>query len=200
MKKICSFFVACLTLIVSACSTSQNIETYNEPRFNQQAPINLKVNKITIDSVFSPSFTRPNVEHLFPVSIEKTAKLWASDRLKAVDFASASEAIFTINDASVTEELIKGENLFTPDSLKYRATLDVVLKVTDTDNKSSAETQIKTWRELIIPANTSLAEKEKYWSGMVQKLFESFNEQMEKKINQYLVLYVDGAKIETIYY
>jgi tRNA U38,U39,U40 pseudouridine synthase TruA len=62
---------------------------YSEPRFQTTAPIELDVEKVEITSEFVPSFTRPNVEHLFPVSIEKAAKLWAKDRLKAGKTAPA---------------------------------------------------------------------------------------------------------------
>ena len=99
-------------------------------------------------------------------------------------------AEFIIKDASVTEEVEKAEELLHKDRLKYRANLSVVLKVTDKSNLSSAETTINAWRELRIPVDTNIAEKEKYWNEMVQKLFEEFNVRMEQNINQYLNMYV----------
>ena len=133
-------------------------------------------------SEFTPSFTRPNVEHLFPVSIEKTAKLWATDRLKAVDFSSDKQATFIIKDASVTEEVVKSDKLFEKDSLKYRAKLSVVLKVNDA------------WRELTIPVDTSIEDKERYWNSMVEKLFEEFNARMQININKYLNMYIADSQ------
>ena len=58
---------------------------------------------------------------------------------------------------------------------------------------SSAETSIEAWRELTIPANTDIDEKERYWNGMVDKLFNEFNRSMEANINQYLNMYVVGS-------
>ena len=66
--------------ILSACSTMNNDEAapekYSDLHFDNKKPIELMVKKIEVKSEFSPSFTRPNVEHLFPISIEKTAKTW----------------------------------------------------------------------------------------------------------------------------
>jgi len=150
---------------VAGCANNNEAEPrrYQEPRFTDQAPIDLKVNRVEVVSEFTPTFTRPNVEHLFPISIEKTARLWAKDRLKTDDYASDKIAEFIIKDASVTEEIEKSEKVFYKDRIKYRATLYVVIKVTDPKNLSSAETSIEAWRELAIPADTDIEEKERYW-------------------------------------
>ena len=194
MKKIRNIMLAFCSLFIMSCATTSDTDAvplrYSEPRFQTVAPIELNVEKVEVISEFIPSFTRPNVEHLFPVSIEKSAKLWAEDRLKADGFSSNKIAEFIIKDASVTEEVEKAEELLHKDRLKYRANLSVVLKVTDKSNLSSAETTINAWRELRIPVDTNIAEKEKYWNDMVNKLFEQFNERMEKNIYEYLNMYV----------
>jgi hypothetical protein len=166
---------------------------YTELRFEDQNPIKLKVSKVDVISEFTPSFRRPNVEHLFPISIEKTAKTWARDRLEAVDFSSDKVAQFIIKDASVTEELETTDKVFERDRMKYRATLNVVIRISDPQKLSNAETEIQAWRELIIPADTDIAEKEKYWNGMVTKLFDEFNLRMERNIHQYLNMYVQDS-------
>lgn len=195
LRKISALFV--VLALTASCAGNNEAEPrrYSEPRFTEQAPIDLKVNRIEIVSEFTPSFTRPNVEHLFPISIEKTARLWARDRLKADDYASDKIAEFIIKDASVTEEIEKSEKVFYKDRIKYRATLSVVIKITDPKNLSSAETSIEAWRELAIPADTDIEEKEKYWNGMVQKLFDEFNRRMEQNIHQYLNMYVMNSSL-----
>ena len=55
-----------LTFALSACGTlfgtaDEDLPRYSEPRFQNEKPIELKVNKIDIISEFTPSFTRPNV-------------------------------------------------------------------------------------------------------------------------------------------
>ena len=179
MIKFNKIFSLLAVLLVTACVNRGEVaETrrFVEPRFDTQAPIELNVNKINVVSEFTPSFTRPNVEHLFPISIEKAARIWATDRLEAVDFSSNRVAEFIIKDASVTEEEVKASQIFYKDSLKYRATLSVVLKVSSDNGQSSAQ--------------TSIEDKEKYWNEMVQKLFVEFNSRMEQNVNQYLNMYV----------
>lgn len=194
LKKLVFVF---LGLFLSSCSTTSDTDAiplrYSEPRFQTKAPIELNVEKIDITSEFVPSFTRPNVEHLFPVSIEKAAKMWADDRLKADGFSSDRIAEYIIKDASVTEEVEKSEEFLQKDRIKYRANLSVVLKITDKSNLSAAETTIDAWRELRMPVDTKIAEKEKYWNDMVYKLFDEFNRRMEQNINEYLNMYVKNS-------
>lgn len=199
--KISQILSAVAVCLLTACAANQDVaevSRFTEPRFNKEKPIELNVNKIEIISEFTPSFTRPNVEHLFPVSIEKTARLWANDRLEAVDFSSGRIAEFIIKDASVVEEEIKAEQLFHKDSLKYRATLSIVLKISSDKGQSQAQTSIEAWRELTMPIDTSIEDKERYWNEMVYKLFDEFNVQMEQNIHQYLGMYVkNNQNIQT---
>lgn len=187
------FITVLFTAALAGCAglkSGKEIRSYNEPRYDADPKIELDVKKVEIISEFTPSFTRPNVEHLFPISIEKTARLWGRDRLEAADYSSDKTAEYIIKDASVTEEIETSEDIFTPDRLKYRATLDVIVRVYDTQSMTKAETEVVAWRELYIPANTDIAEKEKYWNGMVLKLFDEFNRKMDKNIRQYLNMYV----------
>lgn len=195
MLKYCRFLVLGCFIFLAACASDKDVgETrrYTEPRFNNEKPIDLLVSKVNIVSDFSPSFTRPNVEHLFPVSLERTARIWATDRLRAADFSSNRIADFIIEDASVTETAEKAKDLFHKDSLKYRATLSVILKIID-PNGSTAQTSIEAWRELGIPADTQIDQKEKYWHEMVQKLMADFNTKMQENIEHYLNMYLKDS-------
>lgn len=192
LKKI--YTILAMLIIIPACAQFRDDRAeprrYEEPRFADQEMIRLKVNKIEVISEFTPSFKRPNVEHLFPISIEKTARIWARDRLEAVDFSSNKVAKFIIKDASVTEENEKSTELFTKDRTRYKARLVVTLKISDPESLSSAETTIEAWRELTMNSDTDIDEKEKQWNTMVHKLFSEFNRSMEHNINEYLNMYV----------
>ncbi len=199
------FSIIGLTFALSACGTlygtpEDELPRYQEPRYTEEKPIELKVNKINIVSEFTPTFTRPNVEHLFPVSIEKAAKLWGQDRLKAVDFSSPKIAEVIIKDASVTEELEEGGQLFERDKVKYSARLVVSVKVSDPESLAQASTEVEAWRSLTLPANTDIAEKEIYWNSMVKKLFDDFNTRMTANIHQYLNAFVANQEIVPTYY
>ena len=202
MKNFLKIFCAIsFASVLSACSTMNNDEAapekYSDLHFDNKKPIELTVKKIEIKSEFAPSFTRPNVEHLFPISIEKTAKTWADERLDAVDFSSDRVAEFIIKDASVTEKEEKSEQLLQKDRLKYHANLSVLLRVTD--NKSSAQTSVEAYRELSMPIDTNIEDKEKYWNEMVVKLFNAFDEHMEMNIHKYLNMYIKGNNTITEY-
>ncbi len=193
ISKFLSILIACG--LSASCGFFQKAplesnEGYAEPRFTNAGKIELKVNKIDVISEFTPSFRRPNVEHLFPISIEKTARLWAQDRLEAVDFSSTKQAQVIIKDASVTEELEPVDGLFEKDRIKYRANLYIVIRVTDTNQLSSAGTEVEAWRELTIPADTTIEEKEKYWNKMVYDLFNDYNQRMDYNIHKYLNMYI----------
>ena len=194
MNKLRNMVLVLSSLLLFSCTSTSDVDAvplkYSEPHFQTKAPIELNVEKVDIISEFVPSFTRPNVEHLFPVSIEKTAKIWAEDRLKADGFSSNKIAEYIIKDASVTEEIEKSEEFLQKDRLKYRANLSVILKIRDKSNMAVAETTIDAWRELRLPADTSIADKEKYWNDMVQKLFNEFNVRIEQNIHEYLSKFV----------
>lgn len=185
---LCAF--ALIAMVTACASNAPEIKRYSGPRYTDSKPIPLKVRQINVDSEFTPTFTAPNVEHLFPVSIEKAARLWAKDRLEAVGFGTEKQAFFIIKDASVTEDVEKSNKLFYKDRILYRANLNVVLKVIDDNNNGSAQAEIQAWRELAIPADSSIEEKERYWNGMVDKLFDEFNLKMEENIRKFLNMYV----------
>ncbi|MBR2922729.1 MAG: hypothetical protein IKC10_05355 [Alphaproteobacteria bacterium] len=193
-----------ITITLSACGTlfgtSEDISGYKEPRFQNEPPIELNVNKIDIISEFTPSFTRPNVEHLFPISIEKTAELWGQDRLKAADFSSSKIAEVIIKDASVTEEIEESSQIFEQDKVKYSARLVISVKISDPESMSHASTDVEAWRTLTIPANTDIVKKEEYWNSMVEKLFNDFNERMTSEIYQNLNAFIKNKDIEPTYY
>ena len=201
-KKILS--IIGITLSLTACSTlfgtTEDEAQYNEPRYTDKTPIELKVNKIDIVSEFTPSFTRPNVEHLFPVSIEKAANTWGQDRLVAADFSSTKVAEVIIKDASVTEEIEESEQIFEQDKVKYSARLVVSVKIYDSETLAQASTDVEAWRSLTIPANTDIAQKETYWHSMVEKLFADFDDRMTNEINQNLNIFVKNQEIVPTYY
>lgn len=193
MKNIIKTFCAMAAVVLfSACSTMNNDEAaparYSDLHFDNKNPIPLMVKNIEVKSEFTPTFTRPNVEHLLPVSIERTAKTWAKERLEAAEPNSNRTAEFIIKDASVTESEVKAEQLLQKDGLRYHANLNVVLRVID--NKSSAQTSVEAYRDLTMPIDTGIEDKEKYWNEMVINLFKAFDEHMDLNAHRYLNMYI----------
>lgn len=200
LKMMCA---AAMILTFGACSTpSMNNneatpERYSDLHFDNKAPIALNVKTVEVKSEFTPSFTRPNVEHMFPVSIEKTAKTWAKERLEAANFASNAKAEFIIQDASVTEQEIKAEQLLQKDGLKYHANLKVLLRITE--NSASTQTSVEAYRDLTMPIDTNIDDKERHWNEMVINLFKAFDEHMDSNIHQHLNMYIKDNKAIATY-
>ncbi|MBR1398632.1 MAG: hypothetical protein IJ564_00435 [Alphaproteobacteria bacterium] len=198
LKKFCMMSFA---LALCACSSMNNNEAmperFSDLHFDNKAPIELMVKQVDVKSEFTPTFQRPNVEHLFPVSIEKTAKTWAHERLKAVDSASNRTAEFIIQDASVTEREIPAEQFLQKDSLKYHANLKVTLRVID--SKATAQTTVEAYRELTMPVDTNIEDKEMYWNDMVTKLFKAFDEHMQTNTEKYLNMYIKNNSAVTVF-
>lgn len=198
IKTFCVFLTAAA---LSACSSMNNNqaapERFSDLHFDNKAPIALNVKQINVKSEFTPSFTRPNVEHMFPISIEKTAKTWANERLEAADLSSNRIAEFIIQDASVTETELKAQQFLQKDSLSYHANLKVTLKVIDT--KATAQTTVEAYRELTMPIDTNIEDKEQHWNDMVIKLFQSFDEHMQLNIEKYLNMYVKNNNSVTVF-
>ena len=57
-RKISAFLVA--LILMAGCANTYEAEPkrYQEPRFTEEAPIDLKVNRVEVISEFTPSFTR----------------------------------------------------------------------------------------------------------------------------------------------
>ena len=194
----------CLTaaaLLLNACATMNNDsaapERYSDLHFDNKAPIPLTVKTINVRSEFTPTFTRPNVEHLLPTSIEKTAKTWANERLQAAEPSSSRTAEFVIKDASVVEHEERSNQILQKDRLKYRANLNVVLRVID--HNASAQTSVEAFRELTMPIDTSIEDKEKHWNEMVINLFRAFDQHMEINAQKSLNMYIKNNNTVTTY-
>lgn len=202
MNKILSKILLALIIIsTSACQSSgvsdffgfnkaDDNRNYVELRFNDYPKYKFNAKKMEIISKFMPTFSYPNVEHLMPVSIEKTAINWANDRLIANTPDSPYKIQFIIYDASVTEKDIMEESIIEPDMIKYTARLDVSIRVTDDSDNILAETTSSSWREITAKKNSKIYTKEEVWYEIVQKLSIDFNEKIETGIDNYLGQYI----------
>lgn len=186
---------ALVTISTSACQTlgfgeDLDNKNYVEIRFDDYPKYKFNAKKIEVVSKFMPTFTHPNIEHLMPVSIEKTAINWANDRLIANTPDSPYKIKFIIYDASVNEKDIIEETIIEADMIKYTARLDVSIRVTDDEDNILAETTSSSWREISAKKNSKIYSKEEIWYEIVQKLSLDFNEKIEAGIDSYLGQYI----------
>ena len=203
--KIISVFAFMISL--SSCSSLSSFRTenpismsqYKAIRFDGEQTIKFKANRIEVVSKFSPSFTRPNVEHLSPISIEKTAKNWAKDLLLANNFTSKEYVKYIINDASITEELNKSTSIFRKNTVSYIAKINVTVQVVNEKNKVLAETTTDAWRRATITDGTPITDKEVLWYELIENLFNQYDVKQKQTISQYLNLYLQKSKLAKEY-
>ena len=105
--------------------------------------------------------------------------------------------LFIIQDASVTEQEIKAEQLLQKDGLKYHANLKVLLRITE--NSASTQTSVEAYRDLTMPIDTNIDDKERHWNEMVINLFKAFDEHMDSNIHQHLNMYIKDNKAIATY-
>jgi len=180
-------------LVLAACSLDPTTPDSDFTRPIGQEPLSLKVRSIDVVSEFTPTFTRPHIEHLLPISIERNARTWARENLEAADPSSPYTATFVIKDASMTENIEQSSSFLRRDQAVYKATLSVVLRIADSTTLSLSEASITAWKELSIPANLSIDRREAFWNKMINDMLISFNEAMRKSAQQNLSQYINGS-------
>ncbi len=119
------------------------------------------------------------------------ARHWAEQRLQAV--GQTGSAVVTVERADFREERLKKtpgfKGIFTTDQVeRYRAALTVSVSITDP--KGSAVARASGSRTQTVPEDASLADREKVWFSMTEKLVKAVDAEMEKRIRENLILYV----------
>ena len=87
--------------LLSACSSAPSAPQFADIRFNDQPAMKLDASAIQVQEDFKPAGKAPSVDYLFPVTPLHALESWAHDRLAPA--GNASQAVFTILDASVVE-------------------------------------------------------------------------------------------------
>jgi len=82
-------------------------ETFDPPPldFSARQPLDLAVDRVTIDSVYRPAGAPPYVDHVLPLVPEAAIRALLEQRLRAVGGADRLQAV--ILDASVQEEALE---------------------------------------------------------------------------------------------
>lgn len=92
-------------LLVSACAGSPPAAIGpRAPSFEAQPPIRLDIASISVDSRYQEPGRAPNVEHLYDVTPETTARAWAAARIVGV--GTRGTATLTVFDGSVISETL----------------------------------------------------------------------------------------------
>ncbi len=185
-----SWLLPCL-LLLAACETAVEGRNFAQISFAHLSPIKLNVANIEVREPAAEAPGNGNIEHELPVSLRGAARHWAEQRLQAV--GQTGSAVVTVERADFREERLKKtpgfKGIFTTDQVeRYRAALTVSVSITDP--KGSAVARASGSRTQTVPEDASLADREKVWFSMTEKLVKAVDAEMEKRIRENLILYV----------
>lgn len=182
-----------VVLALAGCNTNINSK-YPPFRFAEKGVINLDVANIEVQESFAPTMREPNVEHLFPVSLNDSIKTWVADRLRAS--GQNRQLKVTIADASVVEEKlpvkagVKG--FFTEEqSAEYKARIVVEIRVySEERNTAEGEVAVTVTRNRSIKESATLAEKEEFLYLLARDLMNDLDAELDKNLKQHFGNYI----------
>ena len=174
--------------LLSACSSAPPAPQFADIRFNDQPALKLDASAIDVHKDFVPAGKAPSVDYLFPVMPLHALESWAHDRLAPA--GSASQAVFTILDASVVEvDLPRKTGFFattftTQESERYDMRLVARLDLIDARGLVVRTVGVTAIRSQSITDDTSPNKRDQIWYDMLKAAMTDFNRQMESEIRQ----------------
>ena len=190
-SKRVGWLLPCLLLLVAACETQVEGRNFAQISFAHLPPIKLDVATIDVREAAAEAPGNGNIEHELPVSLRGAARRWARERLQAV--GQTGSAVVTVERADFREERLKKtkgiKGVFTTDQVeRYRAALAVSVAISDPGGSALARAEGS--RSQTVPEDASLADREKVWFSMTEKLVKAVDAEMEKRIRQNLQRYI----------
>ncbi|MCC6467536.1 MAG: hypothetical protein IT563_04385 [Alphaproteobacteria bacterium] len=167
-------------------------KTFPEITFISQPKLMLDVQRVEVAQDYVPPGTKPNVEHLFPVTPSDAVARWAGDRLAAAGRGRLLRVV--VKEASVVEVPLEKtggiKGWFTTDqSERYDATLEVVVEVrSDVGREAFASARVK--RSQTIEEGASPDKRREVWYAMTERLMADLDKELERSMRQYLAVYL----------
>ncbi len=181
--------VAAVAGLTACASEPPPQRAFAELRFTNQAPLVFGAQGPEVINRFQAPMADPHVEHLMPLSPEKAIRTWANDRLQATGVGTNTLRVI-INNASVTETPLdtKGgvSGFFTDQQeMRYDARADVAVQVVDPQGRVRAEAISNVYRSRTLNEKASLAERERMWFQLVERLMQDLDTQLSTGLRQH---------------
>jgi hypothetical protein len=182
---------ALVAAFLGGCDTPVPSRSFPDISFTHKIPYNLDVASIEVETRPAPAPDKGTVVHELPVSLTAVAEKWARQRLKPV--GASGVAVVTIEKASVVEQRLKKtggvRGAFTTDQTE-RYIGELQLSISIAENRGQALARAGSTRTRTIAEDATLAEREKLWFDMVEKLTRGMDAEMDKQIPQHLAIYL----------
>jgi len=175
-------------MLLSACSSPPAAQKFPDIRFDNEPVLKLDASAVDLRETFASPGKAPNVDYLFPETPLHALEAWAHDRLAAS--GNASQAVFTILDASVVEvDLPRKTGFFattftTQESERYDMKLVARLDLVDAKGLIVRKVSVTAIRSQSIPDDSSPAQRDQVWYDMLKVTTADFDKQMETEIRQ----------------
>jgi hypothetical protein len=178
-------------LTLAACETRVPARSFPEISFSHKTPYNLDVAAIVVEKEPVAAPDKGSLVHELPVTLSDVAEKWAHQRLKAV--GQSGTAIVRIGKASVVEEKLTKtggiRGAFTTDQTeRYIGELEISVSISDSRGEAMARAGANRTRS--IAEDATLAEREKLWFELVEKIARDTDAQMDQQIPAHLTSYL----------
>ena len=155
--------------------------------FGGRSPLDLAVERVTIDSVYRPAGAPPDVDHALPLTPEAAARALLEQRLRAVGGTDRLQAV--ILDASVEEEALETTSgvrgwLTTESAARLEGRLKV--RVDRVDPAGSVVRSISTavTRTRAIPEGVGYAERQRIAYELVRDLAQDLDAGLSANVRE----------------
>jgi hypothetical protein len=179
-----------LLLVVGLlCACTSDYETFEPPPldYSDREPLELAVERVTVDSVYRPAGAPPYVDHVMPVSPEAATRALLTRRLQAVGGADRLQGV--ILEASVQEEALEPVAgvrgyLTTEPAARLQGRIKVRIDRLDAAGTVTGSVSTAVERTRAVPEGVGYAERERIGYELVQDLVDDLDAGLSANIRE----------------
>ena len=180
------WFVVVIGMI---CGCASDYESFEPPPldFSDRQPLELAVDRITIDSVYRPAGAPPDVDHALPLTPEAAARALLEQRLRAIGGTDRLQAV--ILDASVREEALDTTSgvrgwLTTESAARLDGRLKVRIDRLDPTGMVVRSISTAVARTRAIPEGVGYAERQRIAYELVRELVDDLDAGLSANVRE----------------
>jgi len=179
-----------LLLVVGLlCACTSDYETFEPPPldYSDRSPLELEVERISVESVYRPAGAAPYVDHVMPVSPEAATRALLTRRLQAVGGADRLQGV--ILEASVQEEALEPVAgvrgyLTTEPAARLQGRIKVRIDRLDAAGMVTGSVSTAVERTRAVPEGVGYAERERIGYELVQDLVDDLDAGLSANIRE----------------